>query len=87
MKSFYLKDLYTHLILREELDDLTYNIDVIYTDMNMAIAAFLKSLYEQKHAFYFRRIREWHEFHQVNLCIHSVYAANCSCVGCCGYTR
>ena len=75
MKSFYLKDLYTHLILHEELDDLTYNIDVIYTDMNMAIAAFLKSFYEQKHAFYFRRVREWHEFHQVNLCIHRLYVA------------
>ena len=70
-----MKDLYTHLILHEELDDLTYNIDVIYTDMNMAIAAFLKSLYEQKHAFYFRRVREWHELYQVNLCIHGLYAA------------
>ena len=56
--------------MREELDDLTYNIDVIYTDMNMAFAAFLKSLYEQKHAFYFRRVREWHEFNQVNFCIY-----------------
>ena len=34
------------------------------------VSTFLESLYEQKHAFYFRKVREWHEFHQVNFCIY-----------------
>ena len=54
--------------------------------MNEDVSAFLESLYEQKHAFYFRRVREWHEFHQVNLCIHRYMLLNRICVGCCSYT-
>ena len=46
-----------------------------YMPMRRDVSAFLESLYEQKHAFYFRRVREWHEFHQVNFCIHGLYAA------------
>ena len=36
-----------------------------YYDMARHVSGLLESLYEQKHAFYFRRVREWHEFHEV----------------------
>ena len=29
------------------------------------IEAFEKSLYVQKHAYYFRRVREWHDYNKV----------------------
>ena len=29
------------------------------------IQAFENSLYEQKHAYYFRRVREWHDYNEV----------------------
>ena len=54
----------------EEMDDLTDAIRRSFFVMAEDVSVFLESLYEQKHAFYFRRVREWHEFHQVNSCIY-----------------
>ena len=50
-------------------------IQFAYKDMSSDIAAFLESLYEQKHAFYFKRVLEWHEFHQVIFRIHILYTS------------
>ena len=75
VQSFYLRDLHIHLTLRGGWFRMEDIIQFAYKDMSSDIAAFLESLYEQKHAFYFRRVREWHEFHQVNFCIHGLYAS------------
>ena len=34
-------------------------------DVSRSIQAFEKSLYVQKHAYYFRRVREWHDYNEV----------------------
>ena len=57
------------------MDGMTKIIYDAYYDKARHVSDLLESLYEQKHAFYFRRVREWHEFYQVNLCIHRLYAA------------
>ena len=75
MHSFYLEDLHIHLTLREGWFCMEDIIQFAYKDMSSDIAAFLESLYEQKHAFYFRRVLEWHEFHQVIFCIHILYTS------------
>ena len=40
-----------------------------YIQLAENIAAFRDSLYEQKHAFYFRRVSVWHEHYDVGGCI------------------
>ena len=47
------------------MDGMTKTIYDVYYDMARHVSDLLESLYEQKHAFYFRRVREWHEFHEV----------------------
>ena len=34
-------------------------------DISECIETFEKSLYVQKHAYYFRRVREWHDYNEV----------------------
>ena len=34
-------------------------------ELSGCIEAFEKSLYGQKHAYYFRRVREWHDYNEV----------------------
>ena len=51
----------------EEMDDLTDAIRRSFFVMAEDASVFLESLYEQKHAFYFRKVREWYKFHEVCL--------------------
>ena len=40
-------------------------------ELSRCIEAFEKSLYVQKHAYYFRRVREWHDYNEVRYCVRS----------------
>ena len=48
-----------------EWEKLISSLYYTYYGLYKGIAAFENSLYEQKHAFYFRRVREWHEYYEV----------------------
>ena len=42
----------------------------VYADLAVDIVDFEKSLYKEKHAFYFRRVREWDDCNKVCLWIY-----------------
>ena len=53
-----------------EWEDLVKSVHRVYEELAVAIYAFRKSLYQQKHAFYFRRLHEWDEHNKVRLWIN-----------------
>ena len=50
------------------------NVRAIHHDITKGIDAFQKSLYEQKHAFHFRKIHEWHDYSKVGYELYNKYA-------------
>ena len=42
----------------------------VYEELAVDIVDFEKSLYKEKHAFYFRRVREWDDCNKVRLWIY-----------------
>ena len=48
-----------------EWEDLVKSVHRVYKELAIVIGDFRKSLYKQKHAFYFRRVREWDDYNKV----------------------